>query len=534
MAKLLERLQLYGYSDDQEVTVLSALLTGEPLLLIGDIGSAKTTLIRKLGRALEATKGYPFTIYNTAMDNFEDIIGLIDIAKMKEGKSGYIATPATIWDKMLVGLDEVNRPKQSTASKWLDYMQDRSMMGLSTAGRFLFGAMNPLSVQGTNPMGEATLGRFASFVWVTELSGMSQAERAAILRCTTESTLPGMGAWNERRGHKTELDYKAFGITLQQILEQAADHYLMLLERSKPIEGFLNSFIAGVQQATKDSDDPVRIDGRRGGMLFRHILAYRAVHLARANVLGYPIQPLAHSVRAAVRSGLPIGVNSETGRDRATATKIDDLVVQLIPFLEEDAEHRSLEIYTELMMGRDPFRMLEILLTHPIHEVVKSTVWNTFAKMRHFNGFLVGYLCLQIEAHRPGTIPESAIDDLAKLMDGGSPIPEEYSLTPDLEPYRADIQVLLEQSTLWEKLLAGYVVGEFLDKLRSRPDEATIKAGLKEAQEQLTRLKDRTQKITHLMDRVAEVKDADDPDGDDETDREQDTPSRRVVAERVV
>lgn len=508
MGMLLEKMQIYGYSADQEAVVLSALLTGEPCLLIGDIGSAKTTIIKKLGKSLAVMAGIRTAVYNASVDSFEDMIGFVDLSQLRDGKADYITTPATIWDKELVGVDEVNRPKASVSSKWLDYLQDRTMMGVRTSGMFLFGAMNPLSVQGTNPMGEATLGRFTSFVWVPELINMSKAERRAVLRCTTDSTLPGMKQWHDGVVPIGDpVDYKRIALVMQKILEQAADHYSYLKGKSAPIESFLDDFVTSVWAETKGSketENRIRIDGRRGGMLFRHIMALRAVELARANVLGYTPKTLGDSVRVAIRSGLPIGVNSETGVDKDTTKKIDQVVERLIPFLDDNLDHRTLELHTELLTGRDPFRKLEILLTEPIHEVVKTQAWQKFAHMRHFNGFVIGYVCMQIEAAHPGTVPESAIDDLVKLMDSGPAIPEEYILTPDMEPFHDEIQSLLEQSTLWSQLIAGHVISEMLVNIPTQAEDKQIRTALATATKDIRDLSMRAQGVNKLIEEIVE------------------------------
>jgi len=469
MSRFLDKVQIYGYSEEQELVILSGLLTGTPCLLVGDIGSAKTTLVRKLGKALHgANPEYTAVIYNAAHDNFEDIIGFPNAAKLAKGKMEYISDAGTIWGKTLVGVDEINRPKSSTSSKWLDTLQDRTMMGRPTGVKFLYGMMNPLSVEGTNILGQATLGRFASFIWVPRLTEMTSGDRRAVLSCVTDTTLPGYSEWSTSHEEiKDEVDFKECGQVLIQILEQAAEHYEMLKEHGNILKNFLDEFAMAILEEMAETEEKVVIDGRRSGMLYRQILAVRAVELARANVMGLTPRAFADSVRTAVRFGLPLGVNRETGIDKDSMAKVNLVINQLIHFLDEDADHKKLKMYTELLTTQDPFRCLEMLLSEDISEVVKNSAWQRFLSMRHFNGYVIGFISMQIEAAKPGTIPPNAMDGIVGLMDRSAPVPREIDLPPSMVDFRDQVQEMLDQDSIWGQLIAANAVNETIDRISS-------------------------------------------------------------------
>lgn len=509
MSRFLDRVKVHGYSEDQEIVILASMLTGEPCLLIGDIGSAKTTLVRKLGKLLT---GYDpdlsYVIYNAAHDNFEDIIGFPNAAKMAEGKMEYISGPGTIWGKTLLGVDEINRPKASVSSKWLDTLQDRTMMGLPTGVRFLFGMMNPLSVEGTNIMGEATMGRFASFVWVPRLTEMVSGDRRAVLGCTTDSTLPGLGAWTTVSESRAEqVNYKENGELMVQILENAADQYELLHKHSAVLKNFLDEFAVAVAEQTQATNEHVIIDGRRAGMLYRFILACRSIEIARANILGVNPRGFAHSVRLAVRAGLPLGINSETGADKNALQKIDSLLNSLIAYLDEDADHKKLEMYTRLLTSTDPYERLELLLDADISEVVKNAAWQNFLKMRHYNGYTLGFIALQVEAAKPGTIPPNALDGIVRLMDHSKPIPREINLPPSLSDHHDTIQSMLNQKSVWSQMVAVHVVNETIDDvLRTGKTEDQITKDLANAQKRLDSELDKSSKVEEIVVKKLEKK----------------------------
>ena len=82
--KILEQLGIYGWKREDEDLLLASLLTGDPLLLIGPHGSAKTACAMKIAEAL----GKRFIQYDASKCLFEDVLGYPDIEKLKRGEVG--------------------------------------------------------------------------------------------------------------------------------------------------------------------------------------------------------------------------------------------------------------------------------------------------------------------------------------------------------------------------------------------------------------------------------------------------------------
>ena len=102
---ILSQLGIYGWKEADENLVLASLLTGDPLLLIGHHGCAKTHVANKVAQAL----GRRFLVYDASKCMFEDILGYPNVEKLKSGVVEYVPSPVTIWDKELVLIDELNR-----------------------------------------------------------------------------------------------------------------------------------------------------------------------------------------------------------------------------------------------------------------------------------------------------------------------------------------------------------------------------------------------------------------------------------------
>ncbi len=66
---LLEQLGIYGWKTQDENLLLASLLTGDPLLLIGNHGCAKTHVANKVAQAL----GRRFLVYDASKAMFDDV-----------------------------------------------------------------------------------------------------------------------------------------------------------------------------------------------------------------------------------------------------------------------------------------------------------------------------------------------------------------------------------------------------------------------------------------------------------------------------
>ena len=68
---LLSQLGIFGWKEADENLVLASLLTGDPLLLVGNHGCAKTHVANKVAQAL----GRRFLVYDASKAMFEDVLG---------------------------------------------------------------------------------------------------------------------------------------------------------------------------------------------------------------------------------------------------------------------------------------------------------------------------------------------------------------------------------------------------------------------------------------------------------------------------
>lgn len=101
---ILNQLGIFGWREADENLLIASLLTGDPLLLIGNHGCAKTHVAQKMGEAL----GRRFLVYDASKAMFEDVLGYPNVEKLKHGIVEYVPSPV-FWP--------VSRPSQSCDRK---------------------------------------------------------------------------------------------------------------------------------------------------------------------------------------------------------------------------------------------------------------------------------------------------------------------------------------------------------------------------------------------------------------------------------
>ena len=104
---ILPQLGIYGWKEHDENLVLASLLTGDPLLVIGNQGCAKTHLANGVAEALDKR----FLVYDASKAMFEDVLGYPNVEKLKQGVVEYVPSRVTVCVKELIFIDELNRAK---------------------------------------------------------------------------------------------------------------------------------------------------------------------------------------------------------------------------------------------------------------------------------------------------------------------------------------------------------------------------------------------------------------------------------------
>lgn len=259
MKKIFEKFGIFGL-DKVEDSVLAGLLTGDPVLLVGLHGTAKTLLCSCLAEQM----GLKFHAYDASKALFEDIIGIPNPYTLKNGKIEYISTPVSIWDKEFILIDEISRANYSMQNKWLELIRSRTAMGLRADKlKYIFGAMNPPDYPGARTLDPAVAGRFAFIIDLPTFNAMDYESRARILAVTSrdDSVL-------------IEKEEKAQKIDLAGMIERARANFNETEEKYSHV---VKRFIFHLSEHLNSNE--FYFDGRRAGMMMRNIMALIAVKI---------------------------------------------------------------------------------------------------------------------------------------------------------------------------------------------------------------------------------------------------------------
>ena len=449
--------------------MFQSLITGDPLLMVGKHGAAKTKAAKDVAKAL----GLSFQSYDASKSMFEDMLGLPNPKAMQEGKMEYISSPITCWDKEFIFIDEVNRATAELQSKWLEIIRSREVMGFKLDCKFIWGAMNPVGYEGTNMLDEAYIGRFASFIDVPSVLEMSNDDRIEIINSIGMDDAPALGYWT---GETKELVVKNMEETYTKIhtlLILATENYRLMSNQIEfnVLSNFLSKFAKALQSrttsSTKEKDrQPIELDGRRLGYMKRCIMGYRAMEMAHSNLYGSELSDFTTSVKNAVMFSIPFGINEDNSIDSEGEAHTKNVFDQLRDFFDSKDLH-LVNLNYELMVSSDPIRKAEILVNEDIAKIAKNAAWTRIMEETSADVSILCMLALNIEAANQGTIPQNILDQMTKKITNKSFLVTKPTLIGQSIKYYDKVASLMDQAeNKIEKIVICNEINKKLDELQ--------------------------------------------------------------------
>jgi MoxR-like ATPase len=278
-SSFLTRMGVIGMTPIEPV-IFAALITAEPLLLIGPHGTGKSFLLNRISAAL----GLESRHYNASLLNFDDLVGYpLPNAK---GQLDYVRTPAAIWGARTVFLDEISRCRPDMQNKLFPIIHERRVQGIQLNDLvYRWAAMNPPSNDnevdqvylGSEPLDAALADRFAFVLDVPSWEQLSEEDQGLVIR--------SQGADAQIEPDPKFAEEIANGRRVRQFFETDCSDGLVI---------YVRLLVALLAQAG------LQLSPRRAGMILRNILAVRAANC----VLGFEVT-LQDSALLAIRSSLP-------------------------------------------------------------------------------------------------------------------------------------------------------------------------------------------------------------------------------------
>ena len=183
LGSYLTALGAYGFRDLEPI-LLAALVSEDPILLIGKSGTGKTFLLNSISEAL----GLEHRHYNASLVSFDDLVGFPYPDEAREGIR-FLETPATIWTAESVLVDEISRCKPEHQNRFFSLVHERRVQGIALEKlRYRWAAMNPSSPDqggseaylGSEPLDPALADRFAVVVEVGDWEQLSLKDRQRV------------------------------------------------------------------------------------------------------------------------------------------------------------------------------------------------------------------------------------------------------------------------------------------------------------------------------------------------------------------
>lgn len=395
---LSERFGIYGLDPRNEIAMLASLYLGEPALLVGPPGVAKTELLKVIGQALreksrndKAEKEFSYQIYDTSKLNFEDLLGLPSIQAMKDNRVEFIQTPNTIWGKELVVFDELNRCEKQRQANLFEILRSRKCNGMPTGNQFIFATMNPFGDTGTEEMSDALVDRFTFYLSFDMFHDMAREDRQNVIGRIGDVEALGMRYWASDP-EETNFEYDVVSDEINQTLVDAgelittmmikahANYKLVEEAHGETITQILNFLVEQAGQFDTKSND-LRISGRRAAMLKRAITAYRAVELARSDAIGVDPRPIQSSVVNAIKLAIPVGIARGASEDDKTQFMhfVDTKVLNKWDIVSNNqGDKEYLEALMEVQSSSNPYRKLRILLEYRdnLEDLLATAAWS--------------------------------------------------------------------------------------------------------------------------------------------------------------
>ena len=282
-----EPLGLYGWKNAEPV-LLAALLSEEPLLLVGAHGCAKSFVLERLAKAL----GMELRSYNASLINYDDLVG-VPLPDATRTKLEYLSSPESIWDAEVMFIDEISRTRPELQNKLFPIIYDRRVQGCPLSRLvYRWAAMNPPPTDeeldeggalylGSEPLDAALADRFLYIMSVPDWDDLTPADQKKVLA--------------DQFAGRHE-----FPVAIRELVAEARKRYEEFVPELTPrLTPYIVTLVPKLHAAKYD------VATRRATMLLRCAIAVHAAREVLSKLTAGDAPELYDSVRLALLNTLP-------------------------------------------------------------------------------------------------------------------------------------------------------------------------------------------------------------------------------------
>ncbi|PKN19295.1 MAG: hypothetical protein CVU71_07235 [Deltaproteobacteria bacterium HGW-Deltaproteobacteria-6] len=397
----LKRLGVYGFEPLEKI-ILAALITMDPLLLIGKSGTGKTFLLNSISEAL----GLVHRHYNASLISFDDLVGF---PYPDENKTSirYMETPATVWGAESVLVDEISRCKPEHQNRLFSLVYERRIQGIPLEIlRYRWAAMNPCGMDGdsdgdylgSEPLDQALADRFGLIVQVADWQDLNKEDQLLV------ANPAGDGELSDDAG------------VLKGWLESTQKRFFQLVEECRPV------IKAAVKGETPHNGIPIRhqcmleyVIAAMKGLLNAGIRVSprRARMISRSLIAGYILdgeQAKQETYRQILECSIPFA---------AWGASVDQNKIHAVHRLAWDAafDKGDKAWIHKFHLETDPAKQIEMLFRNaPSKDAASMAVCEMLASQKHGDKPAIMALALYPAAAMGKTpIGSDAVNELGRI-----------------------------------------------------------------------------------------------------------------------
>ncbi len=398
---ILSKLGIHGFSSSQETSILASMLCGEPCLLIGPPGTAKTELVNAIGAALREDskrlnpdnkdKWFSYQVYDASKINFEDLFGYPDINALKLNPPSvrYISTPSSIWGKELIAFDELNRCAEDRQSNLFEIIRSRKLHGTPTGNLFIFSTMNPFGDQGTIEMSDALVDRHLFYIKLDPFSSLLPSDRKKVIKRVGQVDGLGFRYWGnveekfDISNDKINDTLADIGQEIRTLFTSAMQHYKDVQQNMADcftivIDQVVESFANNFQDSSIKIAKECTISGRRAASILRGLIAVRSLQYAMSSIYSYQIEEIETTLINTIKCAVPIGISGKL--DANTLSKANLLVEETVTSnwknIISNKQDKNTDLIQHLINNRNPIKILSALLSDTTNVITRAALIN--------------------------------------------------------------------------------------------------------------------------------------------------------------
>jgi len=394
------KLNIFGFNKAQETCVLASMLCGEPCLLIGPPGTAKTELVNAIGAALREEsraanpntpdKWFSYQVYDASKINFEDLFGYPDIngLKLDPPVVRYISTPSSIWGKDLIAFDELNRCAEDRQSNLFEIIRSRKLHGTPTGNTFIFSTMNPFGDQGTVEMSDALVDRHLFYLRLDNFASMDSQDRKKVIKRVGQVDGVGFRYWGNVKGD-LDVDQNSVNPKLVEVGKEIRELFTKAMSKYEDISKSISSSVTQLidrlvetfsRQFTKESETIKKecsISGRRAASILRGVLAVRSIQYA-SHQEGEEMEDIMTTLINTIKLCMPIGIGGKLNAD--IVSKADSLVEDTVktywPQIKQGKDLLDIDRLQQAITTSNPIKILDTLLNVDTNDITKNAIFS--------------------------------------------------------------------------------------------------------------------------------------------------------------